>query len=68
MSFVVLPAEEEPMTGYIDKAFGLSQNALSYAMGANRVNYFKNGTMDAVPVDYVISLLIVAGWHSALQK
>lgn len=56
------------MTGFIDKAFGLAADTLYYAIGAQRVNYLKNVTMDAVPVDYVVSLLIASGWYSGLQK
>lgn len=64
----VLPADKEPMTGFIDKAFGLSANTVSYAMGVNRVNYFQNGVMDVIPVDYVVSLMISSGWYCGLQK
>lgn len=66
--FAVVPTAEEPMTGFIDKAFGLAANSMYYAIGANRVNYFKNVTLDVIPVDYVVSLMIVSGWYCGIQK
>lgn len=64
----MLPTAEEPITGFIDKAFGLSANNMYNAIGANRVNYFKNVTMDVIPVDYVVSLMIASGWYTGVQQ
>uniref|UniRef100_A0A6P7G8Z1 Fatty acyl-CoA reductase n=1 Tax=Diabrotica virgifera virgifera TaxID=50390 RepID=A0A6P7G8Z1_DIAVI len=65
---IILPAEAEPTTGYVENVNGLYGDTVKYAMGVNKVNYYKNGVLDAVPVDYVVNLSIAAGWYTGLQK
>ncbi|CAH1118591.1 unnamed protein product [Phaedon cochleariae] len=65
---MILPANEEPMTGFVDEMSGLQADTVARAMGVSKVNYYKNGTLDVVPVDHVVSLIIASGWYSALQR
>ncbi|XP_072379072.1 fatty acyl-CoA reductase 2-like [Diabrotica undecimpunctata] len=65
---LLLPAESEPVTGYVENVNGLYGDTVKYAMGVNKVNYYKSGVLDAVPVDYVVNLSIAAGWYTGLQK
>ncbi|KAJ8933767.1 hypothetical protein NQ314_013801, partial [Rhamnusium bicolor] len=64
----IIPAADEPITGYVENIYSLSGLAVANALGINRVNYYKNGILDVVPVDYVVSLLLASGWYAGLQK
>ncbi|CAG9854302.1 unnamed protein product [Phyllotreta striolata] len=65
---LLLPSVEEPVTGFTDSMAGLSADTAHYALGVTRVNYYQSGTIDAVPVDYVVNLIIASGWYAGLQK
>ncbi|KAJ8939203.1 hypothetical protein NQ318_019444 [Aromia moschata] len=66
--FLVIPSATEPTAGYVENIYSLAGLAAANALGVNRVNYFKDGTLDVVPVDFVVSLLIASGWYAGLQK
>ncbi|XP_074039669.1 fatty acyl-CoA reductase wat [Leptinotarsa decemlineata] len=65
---LMVSSAEEPVTGYIEGISGLQGATVSYALGINRVNYYENGTLDIVPVDYVVSIVVAAGWYTGLQN
>ncbi|KAJ8921125.1 hypothetical protein NQ315_013595 [Exocentrus adspersus] len=64
----VIAVAEEPVAGYVENLCSLSGLAVANALGVNRVNYYKNGTLDVIPGDYVVSLLVASGWYAGLQK
>ncbi|KAJ8971675.1 hypothetical protein NQ317_011467 [Molorchus minor] len=65
---VIISACKEPIAGYVENIYSLAGLAAAYALGINRVNYFKDGTLDVIPVDYVVNLLIASGWYAGVQK
>ncbi|VEN63884.1 unnamed protein product [Callosobruchus maculatus] len=64
----ILPSLNDPITGYVEDASGLTSYAVNHAMGVNRVFYYNKGTLDVVPVDYVVNMIIASGWYVGLQK
>lgn len=64
----MIPVAQEPIAGYVENLYSLSGLAVANALGINRVNYYKNGVLDVIPADYVVSQLIAAGWYAGLQK
>ncbi|XP_063708797.1 fatty acyl-CoA reductase 1-like [Culicoides brevitarsis] len=66
---VVVPAEREPIPGFIDNFNGPTSIFLSASIGINRVLYSpKNGEINMIPVDMVIRGLIIAAVKNANEK
>lgn len=66
---IVSAALKEPFPGWIDNLNGMTGIVAGLGKGVLRVmKVLPDLTLDIIPVDYPINLMIVAGWHTALHK
>ncbi|KAG7214096.1 hypothetical protein KM043_001455 [Ampulex compressa] len=65
---IVCAAYQEPFPGWVDNVCGITGIMMEIGRGTIRsIVCNANLVVDVVPVDYVISTLICASWHCAMQ-
>lgn len=58
---------EEPFPGWVDTLNGVVAGAIEVGRGSlGSVLVDKNATMDVVPLDIVVNMILVAAWFDAI--
>ncbi|XP_066153672.1 fatty acyl-CoA reductase wat-like [Euwallacea fornicatus] len=61
---IVISTYTEPVNAFTDNELSLAGLVMANTLGTCHINYYKNGVLDIVPVDYVVNAFIAAGWYT----